>query len=143
MSLSVGKFFVKAIKDHTSFYNSIGGRLFPVARTSEDEALDKIPYIIMRPVKVVNENGTKDMIASPDDTATIELDLVAQSYSDLVDMAEQVRGIIEEAYLDELDVESWPFILEGYDFSADEVLYDPSKPCYYQTLRYMCQTTTK
>lgn len=140
MSLSVGKYFAKAIKDNTALYTLIGGRLFPVARSTEDEALDKIPYIIMRPVKVENEMTTKDEAESDYDSATIELDCVASTYDALVTLTESVRTVIRTAFETGLDVSSWPFILTSYSFSADDVSYDETKPCYWQTLRYVCET---
>lgn len=140
MSLEVGKFFIKALKANTALNTAIGGRLFPVARSSEDEALDRIPYIIMEPSGVTNQEDSKDDAESQYDSATINLLVVSDTYANLVSLTEQVRNIIRSAAETHLSDNTWNFELVDYNFSADQVQYDPVKPCYYQTLSYVCST---
>lgn len=142
MSLYLGKYFVEALRSSEEITELIDGRLFPVARSTEDDLLDKIPYIIMMPSGITAGETCKDDYAEGDeDQAQVNLLVCAQTYDSLVTLTQLVRDTIHEAYEGDLADEDWPFVFDGYEFSADAVQYDPTKPCYYQTLRYNCTTT--
>lgn len=141
MAIQVAQFFAKAILADSDIDDYIDGRFFPIARSTEDEAEDKVPYIIMRVEACQNIIESKDNSAeSLDDTDTIELDVVAGTFDDFVDLVTLVRKCVRTAFESGLTDSDWDFSLEDYQFTADGVMYDPAKPCYYQTLRYVCTT---
>lgn len=140
MSLEIGKFFIKALNANSALVSAAGGRIFPVARTTEDEQLDKIPYIIMQPEGLTNEGQSKDDAEGDTDLCNVSLLVCSSSYQDLVTLTQSVRQTIHEAFLNGISDVTWSFAIDGYDFSADAVNYDPQKPCHWQTLRYTIYT---
>lgn len=140
MSLEVGKFFIKALKTNSALVAAVGGRIFPVARSMEDDQLDQLPYIIMQPEVLTNEGQTKDDVEGITDRANVSLLVCASTYDELVQLTQSVRETIHAAYNDGVTDDTWHFDVDGYDFSADAVNYDAAKPCYWQTLRYLIYT---
>lgn len=141
MSLKVGKAVIAALRSNRDLLTKLGGtgstlsgaRIFAVARSTEDDNLDKIPYVVIIP-RGVNTDGTKDGYEGLD-VATIDVLCVDSTYSDLVDLTEMVRETLPH-----MDEEQDGYIINDYSFSAGEVFYDMSKPCYYQTLTYQIST---
>lgn len=138
MSLSIVKYFNKALRSNTDILSATGGRIFPVCRNAKEEDEDKIPYIIMMPQSVTNDSGSKDESEGDVDTAIVTLEICAEDYAGLVELTEEVRACIKGN--EELTDSTWNFELLGYDFAAQEVNYDPLKPCFYQRLVYTCYT---
>lgn len=143
MSLSIAKFFVKALRNDSTLLSAVDGRIFPVARSMEDEEADKIPYLIVAPQAINADPGTKDGMEGYGDSCTVSIMVVASTYEKMVDLAERIRSDIQTAYDEDLDDSSWNFTIEDYQFSADPPQLDPTKPCYYMTLRYQCSTFRK
>ena len=109
-------------------------RLFTVARPLQDEREDLLPYIIVQP-NGIRTASTKD--GGITDTCSIGLLLVATTYSQLVEMAQQVRDAIyncmqDPVYLCEHEAHN----LFDYNLEVSAVSFDPGKPCYFLTLNY-------
>lgn len=141
MSLKLGKSFVDALRSNNTLCTLLGAtgrpltgaRIFAVARSNDEEAADIIPYIVMIP-EGINTDSTKDEYEYGD-TATISLLCVASSFADLITLTEMVRDTIEQ----KLDGTT-EYVIDDYQFSANAVQMDPDKPCYFQTLTYLCHT---
>lgn len=116
--------------------SATGGRIFYAARDNAAEEEDKIPYIVVQP-ESVTEDSTKDG-DGVHDTDRVSVLVVAAGGAELMDLAESVRravGASAETF------ESESFTVDGLTFSAGAVVMDTQKPCYYQTLTYVAETT--
>ena len=141
MSLKLGRAFIDAIESNPELLVTLGAdpetlqgaRLFAVARTDEDEAEDLLPYVVMMPNGVTTQ-GSKDDYDQTD-TATIDLLIVAETFDALIDLATDVRQTVEQNLCDDPE-----FRIDDWTFSANAVTYDDKRPCFFQTLTYMCNT---
>lgn len=152
MSLRIGKAFVRTLRSseplmrllgakEDSESRLVGARLFAVARPTQDEAEDRIPYVIMMPDGITTQ-GSKDGYENAD-TATVRILCVADTYEALIDLASLVRSTLADGlcYHDDAFYETDDFVIDDYTFSASAVSYDADKPCYFQTLTYQCFTS--
>ncbi|MBQ6984592.1 MAG: hypothetical protein IJQ20_06645 [Paludibacteraceae bacterium] len=141
MSLKLGRAFNAALESNPKLLVTLGAdpdtlqgaRIFSVARTDEDEQEDKMPYVVMMPNGVTSQ-GTKDEYDQTD-SATIGLLVAAGTFDELINLADIVRKTIENNLCDDPE-----FTIDDWTFSADAVQFDNKKPCFFQTLTYICNT---
>ena len=136
MSLQTPKFIISALQNTPAIMAATDGRIFYAARDNAAEEEDKIPYIVVQP-ESVTEDSTKDG-DGVHDTDRVGVLVVAQGGAELMDLAEDVRRAVGDAAE---TFESEIFTVDGLTFSAGAVVMDPQKPCYYQTLAYVAETT--
>lgn len=155
MSLQIGKWFYRALTSDFTVSQSVtanvstevSGRIYPVGRTSEQEAEDNIPYIVISPEsttsRILSEDQSSDTFY---DDCTVRIIVCATTYDTLVHLTTLVRLSVA-AYYDDPDTSTGsnttdplPFVIEEYDFSADAPQLDPSRPCFWQTLTFRCVT---
>lgn len=137
MSLATDSIFVKAIQSDASLMQKIGGRLYGTAIGLPDEEADNapVPYIIVTFDGLTNDQGTKDdRYESRYDKVEIGVEVTAQTLDELHNLTETVRDTIL-SYL-----RSRTTAVDDYLFTAEGIQYDSLKPCYWQVLRYQCDT---
>lgn len=139
MSLQSPKFIISAISANEDIVSAIGGRLYYVGRDNAAEDEDKIPYIVVMP-NGLSELTTKDDGALEDEDK-IDVLVVAESGEALMSLAYGVRRTVYN-YNKQTGgfEESGRFMVSQMSFSAGEVFFDPSKPCYYQFLSFTLNT---
>ena len=150
MSLQSPKFIISAINASEAVVSAIGGRLYYVGRDNAAEDEDKIPYIVVMP-KGLSELTTKDS-GIEEDEDRIDVLVVAESGEALMSLADSVRRTVYNhnaetggsftVYNTENGgiEESGRFVVSQMSFSAGEVFFDPTKPCYYQFLTFLLNT---
>lgn len=142
MSLATDSIFIAAIKASHIIMNQIGGRLYSASIPLPDEDVDNVPvpYVIVTFDGLNNEQTTKDdPFESEDDKVTIGIEVCARNRTELSLLAKRIRVQVH-TYMLSLLAEENPAITD-YVMSADAVQYDSMKPCYWQTLRYVCDVT--
>ena len=128
---------MKAIQSDASLMQKIGGRLYGTAIPLPDENADNVPvpYIIVTFNGLTNDLGTKDdRYESRYDKVEIGVEVTAKTLDDLHVLTEMVRDTIL-SYLC-----SRTTAVDDYLFTAEGIQYDSMKPCYWQVLRYQCDT---
>jgi hypothetical protein len=139
MSLQSPKFIISAISADEDIVRTIGGRLYYVGRDNAAEDEDKIPYIVVMP-KGLSELTTKDDGALEDEDK-IDVLVVAESGEALMTLAGKVRRTVYNYHVHTGGFEeSGRFMVSQVSFSAGEVFFDPTKPCYYQFLSFTLNT---
>lgn len=142
MSLKTDLFFARACR-RQSIIDTTHNRIFNTGRDEISEEEDKIPYII------ITNDGTRNDVESKDDKPESEYDsdtvsvlVVSDTRSHLAELVEEVRTSVcdDVADMDEEMGRNFGFIIQDYTFTAGPVEYDPSKPCFFQTLTYNCET---
>lgn len=142
MSLATDSIFIAAIKASHIIMNQIGGRLYSTSIPLPDEDVDNVPvpYVIVTFDGLNNEQTTKDdPFESEDDKVTIGIEVCAKNRTELSLLAKRIRVQVH-TYMVSLLAEENPAVTD-YMMSADAVQYDSMKPCYWQTLRYVCDVT--
>lgn len=144
MSLKTDLFFARSCR-RLSIMEATEGRVFNTGRDEISEEEDKIPYIIITNDGTQNDEESKDVVAESDyDRDTISVLVVSDTRSHLAELAEEVRKSVkqdvEDMDMDEDMAKEFGFLINDYSFSASAVEYDPSKPCFFQTLTYNCET---
>lgn len=137
MSLSTDSIFIKAIQSNASLMQQIGGRLYGTAIGLPDEEADNVPvpYVIVTFNGLTNDQGTKDdRYESRYDKVEIGVEVTAKTLDDLHILTETVRDTIL-SYL-----RRHTTAIDDYLFTAEGIQYDSTKPCYWQVLRYQCDT---
>jgi hypothetical protein len=145
MSLRTDIIFVKALSSNSQLVESLPAR--GIYNTSiplpDAEMLNAaIPYIIVRMTGVTNDASNKDeAFEGESDTVNIEVEICAETRTELGEMAEDVRTTIREYFEDaDPEDEDYGLVPVDYQFGATAVMYDPDKPCFYQSLTYQCDT---
>lgn len=137
MSLATDSIFIEAIQSDASLMQKIGGRLYGTAIPLPDEDADNVdvPYVIVTFNGLTNDQGTKDdRYESRYDKVEIGVEVTAKTLDDLHILTEMVRDTIL-SYL-----RSRTTAVDDYLFTAEGIQYDSMKPCYWQVLRYQCDT---
>ena len=137
MSLATDSIFIEAIQSDTSLMQKIEGRLYGTAIGLPDEEADNVPvpYVIVTFNGLTNDQGTKDdRYESRYDKVEIGVEVTANTLDDLHVLTEMVRDTIL-SYL-----RSRTTAVDDYLFTAEGIQYDSMKPCYWQVLRYQCDT---
>ena len=137
MSLRTADFFSRALATSAAVTAIVGDRIFLPARPTIDEEQDTIPYIIIEPGGVTNDEDTKDDdVEGSEDVMSVSILCVAGSHDILIDLCEAARARCIEAWR----IDDDPDCPIQWSFSASEEFYDPVKPCNYLTLSYQCTT---
>ena len=142
MGLSTDLFFVAGLRSSNAVQKAVDGRIFNTARSTEDERKDRVPYIIVSFEDLSNASETKDDgVEGTEDRVTVSLLVVAKTRVLLAELAQSVRDAMREFFV-EVDVndDAYQHAPKDWEFSAGKVQYDWTKPCYYQTLKYVCET---
>lgn len=159
MSLITDRIFYLALKDSAELDTAIGGRLYDTAiqLPDEDAASIPAPYVILSFDGMNNGDTTKDSsYAGDSDTVSIGITVTARTREELGDIMQLIRAKIadyfdtatddeQEAADDDslhlLPADDYALIPEDMTVQAGRVEYDPWKPCFWQSLTYVCDTT--
>lgn len=144
MSLQTDIIFVKALSSNTELmellpahnvYNT--GNIQP--KNGQDNV--KIPYILVSYDGMTNEDDTKDEYEGDEDKVEISIEIAAKNREQLAEIAIMVRDTIRN-YFENADPsdEDYNLVPTDYVFSASRVMLDEGKPCFWQTLNYVCDT---
>lgn len=149
MSLATDSIFTTALQSNSDLMATLGyvaptltdegkpARLYGTAIPLPDEYLDNVPvpYVIVTFNGLTNDQGTKDdRYESRYDKVEIGVEVTAKTLDDLHVLTEMVRDTIL-SYL-----RSRTTAVDDYLFTAEGIQYDSLKPCYWQVLRYQCDT---
>ena len=149
MSLATDSIFIAALKSNIELMEALGyvaptqtsegkpARLYCTAIPLPDEDADNVPvpYIIVTFNGLTNDQGTKDdRYESRYDKVEIGVEVTAETLDDLHILTDMVRDTIL-SYL-----RSRTTAVDDYLFTAEGIQYDSMKPCYWQVLRYQCDT---
>ena len=145
MSLQTDIIFVKALRaDEELMAKLAAGDVYNTAIALPDEDLDNapLPYVIVSFDGLTNDIDTKDdPYESDSDAVNISIEIAARTRSELGQLAEAVRHQVHQYFLDaDPTDEDADLIPHDYQLSAQAVIYDSTKPCYWQVLTYQCDT---
>lgn len=136
MGLSTDSIFIYALSASEDIMQAVDGRLYGTAIPLPDEEADNVPvpYIIVTFNGLNNLDETKDdMYESDYDSVNIGIEVIGKTLGHLHDLTEMVRNVIHQYFVqNETPV-------EGYQFSAQPIIFDSEKPCYWQVLNYQCE----
>lgn len=143
MSFSTDSLFIAAITTDDDIMETIGRRVYDTAIPLPDEDADNVPvpYVIVTFDGLNNDETTKDdPYESENDQVTIGVLVTAENRYALANLTRDIRKCIYDYMMTNLaDTNDFP--IEDYSFSADAVQFDQFKPCFWQTLRYVCNVT--
>ena len=142
MSLATDSIFVAALRGNSDLMDRIGSRLYSTAIPLPDEDADNVPvpYIIVTFDGLNNEQTTKDNpFESDEDSVNISILCAAANRESLAELMQEIRTTVYEYMLEQRRI--GVYLVDDYTLSADAVQYDSFKPCYWQTLRYVCDVT--
>ena len=145
MSLQTDIIFVKALRaDEELMAKLAAGDVYNTAIALPDEDLDNapLPYVIVSFDGLTNDIDTKDdPYESDSDAVNISIEIAARTRSELGQLADAVRHQVHQYFLDaDPTDEDADLIPHDYQFSAQAVIYDSTKPCYWQVLTYQSDT---
>lgn len=147
MSLATDSIFITALQTNAELMEALGyaaptdnsegvpPRLYGTAIPLPDEDADNapVPYIIVMFDGLQNDEGTKDdRYESQYDKVNISIEVAAKEQDDLETLTKMVRSTIL-TYLQENET-----AIEDYHFSAEGIVYNADKPCFWQVLTYQC-----
>ena len=135
MSLATDSIFVTALKANAELMGLVSNRLYSTTIAMPDKDLNNapIPYIIVMFEGLNNDVTTKDdEMESDTDVVNVSVEVATKSRKALSELTKEVRQTIYN-YLRREDT-----AIEDYQFSAERVNYDQTKPCYWQVLNYRC-----
>ena len=145
MSLITDKVFYNALRSNSDVMALVSGRIESTSIPVPDEQFlnEPVPYIIITFDSLQNEGFTKDNSFEGDtDRVQVSIEVAADSRDALGDIMEAIRKAVIDYFEDE-DGHAWDdydYVPNSYTFSAGPIGYDSMKPCYYQTLQYLCDT---
>jgi hypothetical protein len=145
MSLITDKVFYNALRSNAALMQQVGGRIESTSIPVPDEQLgnEPVPYIIIAFDGLQNEGFTKDnSFEGMTDKVQVSIEVAAQTRDELGDIMQTIRETVI-AYFEDDEGHAWDdyqYIPNNYTFSASQVVYDSTKPCYYQALKYDCDT---
>ena len=135
MGLSTDSIFIYALSASEDIMQAVDGRIYGTAIPLPDEEADNVPvpYIIVTFNGLNNVDETKDdMYESDYDSVNIGIEVIGKTLGHLHDLTEMVRNVIHQYFVNN----ETP--VEGYQFSAQPIIFDSEKPCYWQVLNYQC-----
>jgi hypothetical protein len=136
MGLSTDSIFIYALSASEDIMQAVDGRIYGTAIPLPDEEADNVPvpYIIVTFNGLNNIDETKDdMYESDYDSVNIGIEVIGKTLGHLHDLTEMVRDVIHQYFVqNETPV-------EGYQFSAQPIIFDSEKPGYWQLLNYQCE----
>jgi hypothetical protein len=136
MGLSTDSIFIYALSASEDIMQAVDGRLYGTAIPLPDEEADNVPvpYIIVTFNGLNNVDETKDdMYESDYDSVNIGIEVIGKTLGHLHDLTEMVRNVIHQYFVQN----DTP--VEGYQFSAQPIIFDSEKPGYWQVLNYQCE----
>jgi hypothetical protein len=145
MSLITDKVFYNALRSSSDVMALVGGRIESTSIPVPDEQFENVPvpYIIITFDGLQNEGYTKDnSFEGVNDKVTVSIEVAAQTRDELGDIMQKIRETVI-AYFEDTEDHAWDdydYIPNDYTFSASAIGYDSEKPCYFQTLTYVCDT---
>lgn len=142
MSLQTDRIFIKTLSRDAQLMSAIGNRVYATAIPLPDEKLDNapIPYVIVTFDGMRNDVETKDAgMEGFEDIVTVSVEVVAATIKALHELTAKVRTVLREG-LETPDGEDSGEYPADYTLTASAIQYDPTKPCYWQTLTYQCVT---
>ena len=147
MSLITDAIFVKAMRSNADLIAALpAGDVYNTTIALPDEDIDNapLPYVIVSFNGLQNEDQTKDDdFEAESDNVQIGIEIAAETRPQLGALAMAVRKTLREYFRehqgDDSD-EDFALIPEDMTLSAQPVMYDSLKPCYWQTLLYQCDT---
>jgi hypothetical protein len=145
MSLITDKVFYNALRSSSDVMALVGGRIESTSIPVPDEQFENVPvpYIIITFDGLQNEVYTKDnSFEGVNDKVTVSIEVAAQTRDELGDIMQKIRETVI-AYFEDTEDHAWDdydYIPNDYTFSASAIGYDSEKPCYFQTLTYVCDT---
>lgn len=145
MSLITDKVFYNALRSSSDVMALVGGCIESTSIPVPDEQFENVPvpYIIITFDGLQNEGYTKDnSFEGVNDKVTVSIEVAAQTRDELGDIMQKIRETVI-AYFEDTEDHAWDdydYIPNDYTFSASAIGYDSEKPCYFQTLTYVCDT---
>ena len=136
MGLSTDSIFIYALSASEDIMQAVDGRIYGTAIPLPDEEADNVPvpYIIVTFNGLNNIDETKDdMYESDYDSVNIGIEVIGKTLGHLHDLTEMVRDVIHQYFMNN----ETP--VEGYQFSAQPIIFDSEKPGYWQVLNYQCE----
>ena len=136
MGLSTDSIFIYALSASDDIMQAVDGRIYGTAIPLPDEEADNVPvpYIIVTFNGLNNIDETKDdMYESDYDSVNIGIEVIGKTLGHLHDLTEMVRNVIHQYFVNN----ETP--VEGYQFSAQPIIFDSEKPGYWQVLNYQCE----
>lgn len=136
MGLSTDSIFIYALSASEDIMQAVDGRIYGTAIPMPDEEADNVPvpYIIVTFNGLNNIDETKDdMYESDYDSVNIGIEVIGKTLGHLHDLTEMVRDVIHQYFVNN----ETP--VEGYQFSAQPIIFDSEKPGYWQVLNYQCE----
>lgn len=137
MSLATDSIFIAALSTSEDVMDIISSRLYGTAIPMPDEDADNVPppYVIVSFNGLTNDSQTKDCPYEGDtDSVQIGIEVTAESLGQLHDLTQLIREVVLD-YMENLDDNP----VTDYQMSAQPIVYDPDKPCYWQVLNYQCE----
>lgn len=143
MSLLQDVIFVNALRaDSVLMAKLPAGDVHNTAIGLPDEDLNNapIPYIIVSFDGLTNDDETKDDPFEGDtDNVQIGIEIAARTRIELGEIADRIRKAVHNYFINASEGdEDFDLVPADYTFSAQDVKYDPLKPCYWQILNYQC-----
>lgn len=135
MSLATDSIFIAALRSSEELTAAVSGRIYGTAIPLPDVDADNapVPYIIVTFDSLRNDLTNKDCSYEGDyDQVQIGIEVAAQTLEALHRLTQQVRDVVRN-YMRSNDTE-----VDGYQFSAQPIMYNSLKPCYWQELNYQC-----
>ena len=147
MSLQTDIVFVKALRSNATLVQQLpAGDVYNTAIALPDEEAENapLPYVIVSFDGLNNQDTTKDSsYEGLTDTVTIGIEIAAETRPQLAALAIMVRQTIAayfSEHVQDVQDEDYALIPNAYTVSAQGVLYDSWKPCFWQRLSYQCDT---
>lgn len=139
MSLEIGKYikFALGAVNAPLLNAKVGGRVSPVISPDDGTTLPYVWYYSSG----MDETGTKDMVLS--DTCTVNIEVVARSYDEMVELLLLVRQAMTDGFSLWQDEEDTPFDVGEQTYSAAAEEYDDVLQAYCRTLIYRIETWLK
>lgn len=142
MGLQTDIVFVNALRADAELMAQLpAGDVYNTTIALPDEDMDNapLPYVIVTFDGLQNGQTTKDDYEAETDSVTVSVEIAARTRPQLGELAVAVRRQIYR-YISEGDVEEEEedMLPLDYQFSAQPVQYDSLKPCYWQTLTWVC-----
>lgn len=146
--LNIDTYFHGALRSSDIISEIFDGRIYNTGRSSFEEDEDRIPYIIITyEGGETQDTDTKENVIEDLDTARVSVLCVAEEREELASYMEEIESTIalrmNTKVNDFEQEEKFSFGIDSANHSASPVQYDPEKPCYYQTLTYVCKTFRK
>lgn len=145
MSLQTDAIFIKVLSQSSDIAAIVGDQIYSTAIPLPEEDADNVdvPYIIVSFDGLQNDAFTKDCkYEGSIDKVQIGVTIVAETRPKLAELAELVRNVISRSLENMQDNdEDYALVPIDYTLTAQAVQYDDIKPCYWQVLNYLCDTS--